>query len=464
MLHLRRRVLHLDVGEGVGAALLAQQQRIALGMVARAIGALEHLHQPPVGLLPVAGRDALGDDGALRVPADMHHLGAGVRLLVVVGQRHGIELAHRLVAQQHAARILPGDGAARLHLRPRDARARAAAFAALGDEVVDAAAALLVARVPVLHRGILDVRALQRHQFHHRRVQLVLVAHRRRAAFEVAHVAALVGDDQRALELAGIGRVDAEIGGQLHRAAHALRHIDEGAVGEDGRIQRREEIVRRRHHAAQIPAHQFRMLGDGLRDGAEDDAGLGQLLAEGGGHGHRIEDRVHGHAGQHLLLVQRNAELLVGFQKLRIHLVETLRRILLRLRGRVVGNGLVVDGLVMNVRPVRLGHRPPVAIGFQAPLGHPFRLVLLGRNQPDDVLVQPRRRGVRFDVGDEAGIVLVPHQRFDVALLAHLSPLHWRPGRLPAAPESSSAAPGVPPRPSPCAAAARNPAAACPPG
>jgi hypothetical protein len=47
-------------------------------------------------------------------------------------------------------------------------------------------------------------RVVQRHQLDHGGVQLVLVAHGRRAALEVAHVGALVGDDQRALELAGV--------------------------------------------------------------------------------------------------------------------------------------------------------------------------------------------------------------------------------------------------------------------
>jgi hypothetical protein len=34
------------------------------------------------------------------VLADVDHLGAGVGLLVVVGQRHGVELAHRVIAHQ----------------------------------------------------------------------------------------------------------------------------------------------------------------------------------------------------------------------------------------------------------------------------------------------------------------------------------------------------------------------------
>ena len=46
------------------------------------------------------------------------------------------------------------------------------AEAALGDKVVDAADALLVAAVPVLHRGVLDLRARACCQLHHRRMQL----------------------------------------------------------------------------------------------------------------------------------------------------------------------------------------------------------------------------------------------------------------------------------------------------
>ena len=54
---------------------------------------------------------------------------------------------------------------------------RAAAIAALGDEIVDAAVALGVARIPVLHGRIFDLGVVERDQFDHRGVQLVLVAH-----------------------------------------------------------------------------------------------------------------------------------------------------------------------------------------------------------------------------------------------------------------------------------------------
>ena len=188
--------------------------------------------------------------------------------------RDRVELAARIVAAQDAARIFPGDGRAGFDLGPGNLGVLAAAVAALGDEVVDAALAFGVARIPVLHGRILDLGVVERDQLDHRGVQLVLVAHRRGAAFEIAHIGALVGDDQRALELAGVLLVDAEIGRQLHRAAHARRHVDERAVGEHRRIERGEEIVGDRHHRAEILLHQLGMLAQRLRDRHEDHAGL----------------------------------------------------------------------------------------------------------------------------------------------------------------------------------------------
>ena len=56
---------------------------------------------------------------------------------------------------------------------------------------------------------------------------------------------------------------------------------------------------------------------------------FGELFLEGGGHRDAVEHRVHGHAGQQLLLKQRNAELLVGAQNLGIDFVQALRPIFL---------------------------------------------------------------------------------------------------------------------------------------
>src|SRR3546814_138321 len=142
-----------------------------------------------------------------------------------------------------SALIFPGVRAAGVDLGPAHLAVGPRAQRALGDEIVDAALAVLVARIPVLDGRIFDLGIVERDQLYHGGVELVLVAHRRGAAFEIADIRALVGDDQRAFELAGILGVDAEIGGKLHRATHALGHVDEGAVGKDRAVERREIIV-----------------------------------------------------------------------------------------------------------------------------------------------------------------------------------------------------------------------------
>ena len=76
------------------------------------------LDLPAVGVLALSRRDPLGHDSALRVFTDVDHLGAGVSLLVVIRQRHRIELAGRVIALENYARVLPGDRRASLDLRP----------------------------------------------------------------------------------------------------------------------------------------------------------------------------------------------------------------------------------------------------------------------------------------------------------------------------------------------------------
>src|SRR5580658_143295 len=271
VLHLRRSVLDFEIGEGMRAALITQQHGIALRIVARVGGTLQDLNRAAISVLAVAGGDALGDNGAGSVLPDVDHLGAGIGLLVVVGKRHGIEFADRVIADQQTAWIFPGDGGAGFDLCPGDLGVDSAAGAALGDEVVDTATPLLVAGIPVLHGGVLDLGVIERNQLNHGRVQLVGVAHRRGAAFQVTDVSTFVGDDQGTLELAGVLGVDAEIGGQLHGAAHALGNVAEGAIAEDGRIQGGKEIVGRGDHGAKIFLDQVRVIVDGFGEGAKDD-------------------------------------------------------------------------------------------------------------------------------------------------------------------------------------------------
>src|SRR2546425_7188184 len=65
----------------------------------------------------------------------------------------------------------------------------------------------------------------------------------------------------------------------------------------------------------------------------------------------------------------------------------------------------VVDGAVLHVRPMGLGHLHPVAVRLEAPVEHPFRLALLRRDEPDDVLAQARGNDLGLDVGDEPELV-----------------------------------------------------------
>src|SRR5262245_20036815 len=115
------------------AAFITEQQGITLRVVARSGGPFHDLHQAAIGILSVPRRDPLGDDGALRVLTDMYHLGAGIRLLVVISQRHRIEFAYGIVTLQNATRILPGDRRTGLQWRPVKFRTLAGALSSLAN-------------------------------------------------------------------------------------------------------------------------------------------------------------------------------------------------------------------------------------------------------------------------------------------------------------------------------------------
>ena len=164
------------------------------------------------------------------------------------------------------------------------------------------------------------------------------------------------------------------------------------------------------------------MVLDGLGERAEDDAGLGELLLEGRGHRHRVDDGVHGHPAETLLLGERDPELVEHRPQFGVDLVKARQRGL-GPRGGVVADVLVVDGSVGDVLPVRLGESQPVAVGAQAPFEQPLRLVLLGRDQRDDVLAESRGDDIGVEIGDEPVLVLPARQLGDVARYAgHRAP------------------------------------------
>ena len=257
MLHNRRIVLHIDIRECVRPACVAQQQAVALRVIPASCRIFRYFHRTPVAVLAMSGRNALRHDGAARVFPHMDHLRARIGLLAVVGHCHRVKFARRVVALQHATRIFPRDCRAGLHLRPRQFREIAATQSAFRHEIINAATTILVARIPILNGGIFHLGTILHHDFHNRRMKLVFVAHRSRAAFQIRHVGIVVGHNERTLELPRSGRIDSEISRQFHRAANAFGNIDKRTVGEYGRIKRGKKIVVAAHHRSQILPHQI---------------------------------------------------------------------------------------------------------------------------------------------------------------------------------------------------------------
>ena len=150
------------------------------------------------------------------------------------------------------------------------------------------------------------------------------------------------------------------------------------------------------------------MILDRLAHRAENDPGLLQLLLVGGSHRHAVQHGVHRHSGQPRLLFQRDAQLAERFQHLRVHFVQALRPVVRRLGRRVVVNVLVVDGRKLHVRPrrFRVGLPRPEPVRLQAPLQHPLRLVLLGRNQAHHVLAEALGKRLLLNVDGETPLVV----------------------------------------------------------
>src|SRR5437868_7308789 len=122
VLEQRGGILGFHVRHRVGAAFVADQERVAGGKIARpgrlAVGGDE----ATIGVLRTPRRDALGDDAAGRVLAKMQHLGAGIDLLEPVRNRDRIKFTTGIVATQDAARIFPGNCRSGLDLGPGDLR------------------------------------------------------------------------------------------------------------------------------------------------------------------------------------------------------------------------------------------------------------------------------------------------------------------------------------------------------
>ena len=237
-------------------------------------------------------------------------------------------------------------------------------------------------------------------------MQLVLVAHRSGASFEVADVAVVVGNDEGTLKLSRAERIDAEIAAQFHRAAHAFRDIDEGAVGEYGGVECGEKVIAIGHDSAYIAAHEVGMLLYGLAYRAEDNALLAQLVLESCLHGDGVHDGIDSRvAAQGEPFLKGNTQLVESLFQLRVdgwRTVVAFLGLLLCQRVGIVGYVLIVDGRQMEVSPGGSRLLLPIAEGLEAKLKHPFRLVLLCRNEPHDIFVDTFLYNIRLHIGGEA--------------------------------------------------------------
>jgi hypothetical protein len=94
------------------------------------------------------------------------------------------------------------------------------------------------------------------------------------------HVRALVGDDQRPLELAHVLGVDAEVGLQRDLDVHALGHVDERAARPHRRVERGELVVADGDDGAEVLLEQLLVLAQAGVGVDEDDALLLEVLAD----------------------------------------------------------------------------------------------------------------------------------------------------------------------------------------
>ena len=221
-------------------------------------------------------------------------------------------------------------------------------------------------------------------------MKLIFIAHRSGAPLEIADVGVFIRDDEGSLKLPCVGRVDSEVGRELHGGSDPFGDITKGTIAEDGGIQCRVEVVAVRNHRAKVFPHEIGVLTYRFRKGTEDNAQLRKFIFEGRRNGDAVKDSIYRDAGEPLLFIEGDSKLLEGLKQLWINLVEALK-IFFCLRAGVINDGLEVDLRVAHLGPPRLNHLQPMRIGFQAPLKKPFGLLLDRRYLLDDIFVEAGR-------------------------------------------------------------------------
>src|SRR3954454_2015233 len=365
---------------GVRAALLVEQQRVADDLRLRAVRALRDLEQAAVRGPPAVLRDRLGEDVRRRVRRGVDDLAAGVLVLAVAGERDRQDLAVRPLAHEVDARVLHRELRAEVAVDPLDGRV-GLRDRALRDEVED------VVR-PVLHGRIADAGARLGAQLDDRGVQRVGAVRRGSAALDVVHVGALVGEDQRALELAHVLRVDAEVGLQRHLDVDARGHVDERAARPHGAVESRELVVVRRDDPREVLLDEVLVLAQRGVHVREDHALGLELLVD-----LVVDDLglvLRADAGEEVALGLGDAEPIEG-------LLDVLGHVVPRALGALGGAHEVVDLVEVDLGERRRApgrHRAgeEVLERLEAEVAHPLRLALELGDLLDELARQALRR------------------------------------------------------------------------
>ena len=319
-------------------------------------------------------------------------LAARVLVLALAGERDRQHLAVRALAEQPDGGVLHRQLRAEVAVDPLHRRVLVG-DGALRDEVVDV-------RRPVLDRRVAAAAALLDDDLDDGGVQRVGRVDRRRAALDVVHVRALVDDDQRALELAHVLRVDAEVGLERHLDLHARRHVDERAARPDGGVERRELVVVLRDDLPEVLLDEILVLAEARVHVEEEDALLLEALLE-----LVVDDLglvLRADAGEVLLLGLGDAELVPGVEDVGGQVLPVLR-LLLR------GLDVVVDVLEVDRGHVAAprGQRPRVEVleRLVAELPHPGGLVLVARDGVDQLVRQAAARLEEVVLGDVEAVL-----------------------------------------------------------
>ena len=220
-------VMGIHIWEGMRSTIATQQQRVAGTVVAGIVGIGCSTNQTTIGVLAMTSRDTLRNDGALGVLTHVNHLGTGISLLIVVGNSYAVELSYRVVATQDAGRILPCNSRTGLYLSPAQLRVHTAQVASLGYQVQHTTLTMLITRIPVLNGRVFHLSIVLDNNLYDSCMELVLITHWRCTSLQVRNVSIIISDNQCTLKLTGVTGIDAEVTAQLHRAADALRNINE---------------------------------------------------------------------------------------------------------------------------------------------------------------------------------------------------------------------------------------------